>query len=150
MVCRDSTLRMRAPSTDFTRLTGHYLRVTLFTIITNRVTGANPLSYLDFTPPGRLADAQVVRARDQATAHHTHRTRYGEMTRRADMRDTGTRALRGVTMHRIRVACCNDKRTGSPARGAGMGRSLEFADTCVKPPACIDRHATLARDSCVM
>lgn len=38
---------------------GNYLLVTPFTIITNRITGANPLSYQDFTPVAMLADEHV-------------------------------------------------------------------------------------------
>jgi putative tricarboxylic transport membrane protein len=37
----------------------HFLLVTPFTIITNRITGANPLSYRDFTPVAMLADEHV-------------------------------------------------------------------------------------------
>lgn len=39
---------------------GHTVLVTPFTIITNRITGANPLSYLDFTPIAMLADEHVA------------------------------------------------------------------------------------------
>jgi putative tricarboxylic transport membrane protein len=38
---------------------GHTLLVTPFTIITNRITGANPLSYEDFTPIAMLADEHI-------------------------------------------------------------------------------------------
>ena len=38
---------------------GHYLLVTPFTIITNRITGSNPLSYQDFTPLAMLADEHI-------------------------------------------------------------------------------------------
>ena len=37
---------------------GHYILVTPFTIITNRITGANPLSYQDFTPIAMLARSE--------------------------------------------------------------------------------------------
>ncbi len=37
----------------------HTLLVTPFTIITNRITGANPLSYQDFTPVAMLADEHI-------------------------------------------------------------------------------------------
>jgi len=39
---------------------GHYVLVTPFTIITNRITGANPLSYQDFTPIALLADEHIA------------------------------------------------------------------------------------------
>jgi putative tricarboxylic transport membrane protein len=38
---------------------GHTLLVTPFTIITNRITGANPLNYEDFTPLAMLADEHI-------------------------------------------------------------------------------------------
>jgi putative tricarboxylic transport membrane protein len=38
---------------------GNYLLVTPFTIITNRITGANPLNYQDFTPLAMLADEHI-------------------------------------------------------------------------------------------
>lgn len=38
---------------------GHTLLVTPFTIITNRITGANPLNYEDFTPVAMLADEHI-------------------------------------------------------------------------------------------
>jgi len=38
---------------------GHTLLITPFTIITNRITGANPLNYTDFTPLAMLADEHV-------------------------------------------------------------------------------------------
>ena len=38
---------------------GHTLLITPFTIITNRITGANPLNYEDFTPLAMLADEHV-------------------------------------------------------------------------------------------
>jgi putative tricarboxylic transport membrane protein len=38
---------------------GQTLLVTPFTIITNRITGANPLSYQDFTPLAMLADEHI-------------------------------------------------------------------------------------------
>src|SRR5689334_23637300 len=38
---------------------GHTLLVTPFTIITNRITGANPLNYEDFTPIAMLADEHI-------------------------------------------------------------------------------------------
>ena len=37
----------------------HYLLVTPFTIITNRIIGANPLSYQDFTPLAMLAEEHI-------------------------------------------------------------------------------------------
>lgn len=37
----------------------HYLLITPFTIITNRITGSNPLSYRDFTPIAMLADEYI-------------------------------------------------------------------------------------------
>lgn len=39
---------------------GHYVLVTPFTIITNRITGSNPLSYQDFTPIAMLADEHIA------------------------------------------------------------------------------------------
>lgn len=39
---------------------GHTLLVTPFTIITNRITGANPLNYEDFTPIAMLADEHIA------------------------------------------------------------------------------------------
>ena len=39
---------------------GHYALVTPFTIITNRITGSNPLSYQDFTPIAMLADEHIA------------------------------------------------------------------------------------------
>lgn len=39
---------------------GHYALVTPFTIITNRITGSNPLSYQDFTPLAMLADEHIA------------------------------------------------------------------------------------------
>ncbi len=38
---------------------GHALLVTPFTIITNRITGSNPLNYTDFTPVAMLADEHI-------------------------------------------------------------------------------------------
>lgn len=39
---------------------GHSVLVTPFTVITNRITGANPLSYRDFTPLAMLADEHIA------------------------------------------------------------------------------------------
>jgi putative tricarboxylic transport membrane protein len=39
---------------------GHYVLVTPFTVITNRITGGNPLSYQDFTPLALLADEHIA------------------------------------------------------------------------------------------
>ena len=39
---------------------GHAVLITPFTIITNRLTGGNPLSYQDFTPLAMLADEQIA------------------------------------------------------------------------------------------
>lgn len=39
---------------------GHYVLVTPFTIITNRIMGGNPLSYQDFTPLAMLADEHIA------------------------------------------------------------------------------------------
>jgi putative tricarboxylic transport membrane protein len=38
---------------------GHHVLVTPFTIITNRITGSNPLSHRDFTPLALLADEHI-------------------------------------------------------------------------------------------
>lgn len=51
-------------SVGFAYLVSHpgdanFLAITPFTIITNRITGANPLSYRDFTPVAMLADEHV-------------------------------------------------------------------------------------------
>lgn len=39
---------------------GHYVLVTPFTVITNRIMGSNPLSYQDFTPLAMLADEHIA------------------------------------------------------------------------------------------
>ena len=39
---------------------GHYVLVTPFTILTNRMTGSNPLSYQDFSPIAMLADEHIA------------------------------------------------------------------------------------------
>ena len=109
---------------------GHYLLVTPFTIITNRITGSNPLSYQDFTPLAMLADEHIGFVVNAKSSIGTGRDLLERLKKDPESVSMALdRAARNERRpDRLLGSGC---RQGGCARGVGAGAREELADARV-------------------